>query len=162
MALNDLLDSFGKEMWAITSKPNSYLERKYGKEIADIWKDFEISDPYAMCFAFMSLLDKGSDLPWCYCAGVNLHACYAASLPWPRMKFHPYNDGIWYHCEPDQEGFSFGPDGSELPKKIRVFRLNRRSFLISAYAAASLQSIWYSGEKHINQPASRRWRLCLG
>ena len=120
VALNDLLDSFGKEMWAITSKPNSYLERKYGKEIAAIWKDFEISDPYAMCFAFMSLLDKGSDLPWCYCAGVNLHACYAASLPWPRMKFHPYNDGIWYHCKPDQEGFSFGPDGSELPKKIRI------------------------------------------
>ncbi len=124
VALNDLLDSFGKEMWALTSKPYAYIERKYGKEIADIWKDFEISDPYAMCFAFMSLLDKGSDLPWCYCAGVNLHACYAASLPWPRMKFNPYNDGIWYHYDSDKEGFSFGPGTNELPKKIRVPELD--------------------------------------
>lgn len=124
VALNDLLDSFGKEMWALTSKPYTYIERKYGKEIADIWKDFEISDPYAMCFAFMSLLDKGSDLPWCYCAGVNLHACYAASLPWPRMKFNPYNDGIWYHYDSEHEGFSFGPGSNELPKKIRVPELD--------------------------------------
>ena len=119
-ALNDLLDAFGKEMWALTSKPYAYIERKYGKEIADIWADFDAGDPYTMCFAFLSLLDKGSDLPWCYCVGVNLHACYAASLPWPRMKFNPYNDGIWYHQEADQEGFSYGPDKQPLPKKVRV------------------------------------------
>lgn len=119
-ALTDLLDAFGKEMWALTSKPYTYIENKYGKEIADIWADCDAGDPYTMCFAFMSLLDKGSDLPWCYCAGVNLHACYAASLPWPRMKFNPYNDGIWYHQEPDKEGFSYGPDYQPLPKKVRV------------------------------------------
>lgn len=118
--LSDMLDSFGKEMWAISSKPYAYMERKYGKEIADIWKDFEITEPYAMCFAFMSLLDKGSDLPWCYCAGVNLHASYASLLPWPRMKFNPYNDGIWYHYEENQEGFLVGPSEEALPKKIRI------------------------------------------
>lgn len=73
-----------------------------------------------MCFAFMSLLDKGSDLPWCYCAGVNLHASYASLLPWPRMKFNPYNDGIWYHYEENQEGFLVGPSEEALPKKIRI------------------------------------------
>lgn len=118
--LNDQLDAFGKEMWALTSKPYSYVEEKYGKEIADIWQGFEIGDPYAMCFAFMSLLDKGSDLPWCYCAGVNLHACYAAELPWPRTKFNHYNDGIWYHYDSDTEGILFGPDDTVLPKKIRI------------------------------------------
>ena len=97
--LNDKFDAFGKEMWALTSKPYSYIEGKYGKEIADIWQGFDIGDPYEMCFAFLSLLDKGSDLPWCYCMGVNLHACYAAELPWPRMKFNHYNDGIWYHSD---------------------------------------------------------------
>ena len=118
--LNDKFDAFGKEMWVLTSKPYSYLESKYGKEIADIWQGFDIGDPYAMCFAFMSLLDKGSDLPWCYCAGVNLHACYAAELPWPRMKFNHYNDGIWYHSDSSTEGFAFGPDETTFPKKIRI------------------------------------------
>ena len=118
--LNDKFDAFGKEMWALTSKPYSYIEGKYGKEIADIWQDFDVRDPYEMCFAFMSLLDKGSDLPWCYCVGVNLHACYAAELPWPRMKFNHYNDGIWYHSDSSTDGFAFGPDETTLPKKIRV------------------------------------------
>ena len=36
------------------------------------------------------------------------------------MKFNPYNDGIWYHQEPDKEAFSYGPDYQPLPKKVRV------------------------------------------
>lgn len=92
----------------------------FGREITDAWKGFVVSNPYELCFAFLHLLDTGSDLPWCYFAGVNLHTTYCASLPWPRMVHNDACDGVWKHYHPESGDIVLGPDPEKLSKKIRV------------------------------------------
>lgn len=93
---------------------------EFGEEIADIWKDFDTGDPYEMAFAFMYLLDTGSDLPWCYFPGTNIHTASAAKLPWTRVRFNPLNDGIFYHFDPQDGEIKYGPAEVYLPKRIKV------------------------------------------
>ena len=92
----------------------------FSHEIADIWRDFETGDPYEMAFAFMYLLDKGSDLPWCYFPGTNVHTSCAGKLPWTRIRFNPLNDGIFYHFDSDTGDIKYGPPEVQLPKRIKV------------------------------------------
>lgn len=96
------------------------MTQNFGKEIADIWKDIDVGDPYEMCFAFMYLVDSGSDLPWCYFGGVNLHTAYSALLPWPRNRYNVLADGIWNHFDEETGSIESGPEGGILSKKIRV------------------------------------------
>ena len=99
--------------------PEERMRQTFGAEIAEIWKDFDAGDPYEMCFALMYLVDSGSDLPWCYFAGVNFHTAYTALLPWPRTRFNILSDGIWQHY--DESGdIQNGPAETALPKKIRI------------------------------------------
>lgn len=58
------------------------FEEKYGTEIANIWKDFQIEDPYELCFGFLYLLDNGSDLPWLYTPALGVLNLCAIRLPW--------------------------------------------------------------------------------
>lgn len=58
------------------------LETEFGEDIAALWDGFSIRDPYRHCFAFLYLLDSGSDLPWLYFPGMCLFHWYAARLPW--------------------------------------------------------------------------------
>ena len=92
----------------------------FSNGIADIWKDFETGDPYEMAFAFMYLLDTGSDLPWCYFPGTNIHTSCAGKLPWTRIRFNPLNDGIFYHFDPDVGDIKYGPAEVQLPKRIKI------------------------------------------
>lgn len=70
--------------WLIASTYEETVDY-FGKDIVDIWADFCIEDPYEMCFAFLYLLDSGSDLPWLYFPGTNLMKWVAYSLPWARL-----------------------------------------------------------------------------
>lgn len=92
----------------------------FSEEIADIWKDFDTGDPYEMAFAFMYLLDNGSDLPWCYFPGANIHTCCAGKLPWTRVRHNSLNDGIFYHYDPESGDVKAGPADIQLPKRIKV------------------------------------------
>ena len=103
----------------LSQKKEEYLTEYFGEEIAEIWADFDAADPYEMCFAFLHLLDSGSDLPWCYFPGVNLHTSYAALLPWPRNRYRVLADGIWYHIDEESGSIEFGPDEIVMPKRIR-------------------------------------------
>lgn len=96
------------------------MTQTFGEEIAEIWKDIDVGDPYEMCFAFMYLVDSGSDLPWCYFGGVNLHTAYSALLPWPRNRYNVLADGIWNHFDEETGSIESGPEGGTLSKKIRV------------------------------------------
>ena len=92
----------------------------FSEEIADIWKDFDTGDPYEMAFAFMYLLDNGSDLPWCYFPGTNIHTCCAGKLPWTRVRHNSLNDGIFNHYDPESGDIKAGPADIQLPKRIKV------------------------------------------
>ena len=64
------------ELWSDSScfliKPREWIAEQYGEKIADIWAGIEVEDPYALCFAFLYLVDQGSDYPWVYYPGVTL------------------------------------------------------------------------------------------
>lgn len=117
------LDSKLELLWhqcgMLSQKKSEYLIENFGEEIAEIWKDMDVGDPYEMCFAFLHLLDSGSDLLWCYFPGINLHTSYAARLPWPRNRYHFLADGIWNHFDKESGSIEFGPDDTVLPKRIR-------------------------------------------
>ena len=55
---------------------------KADDELFGGFKGLGIQDPYALCFAFLLMLDEGSDLVWAYnlCYDVLAYACQA--LPW--------------------------------------------------------------------------------
>lgn len=76
------------------------IEKELRPEIAGIWRDFEVDDPYEFCFAHLYLLDSGSDLPWLYYPGVSLFARAACSLPWAHCDYDDECDGIWSHWDP--------------------------------------------------------------
>ena len=94
-------------------------KKQFGTEIADIWKDFDSGDPYEMAFAFLYLLDSGSDLSWCYFPGVNLYLASAAKLPRTRLRFNPLNDGIYYHYDPMEGEIKYGPSTGASAEGIR-------------------------------------------
>lgn len=58
------------------------FESKYGKDIADLWRDFSIEDPFALSFGFLYLLDNGSELPWVYAPALRIISLCGFSLPW--------------------------------------------------------------------------------
>ena len=100
--------------------PYEQVCKVFGEEIAEIWKDFDTGDPYEMAFAFLYLLDSGSDLPWCYFPGTNIHTACAGKLPWSRIRFNPWNDGIYYHFDKNAAAIKFGPADPSVPKRIKV------------------------------------------
>lgn len=123
-------------LWCDTScflfKPREWIAEQYGEEIADIWKDFEIEDPYALCFAFLYLVDQGSDYPWVYYPGVTLFSMTMDTLPWCRTAYKGDPEGVWDHFDPETMELVPGPLQAELPKRIKVPELenwNRMQYL---------------------------------
>lgn len=117
---NSHFNSFTREVSEFTVTPTESIAKQYGEEIAQIWVGFEIEDPYSMCMAFLSLLDRGSDLPWCYFPSVTLQSCYISMLPWTRTRYIPSCDDIWEHYDADAGAIVPGPSNRSLSKKIRV------------------------------------------
>lgn len=91
-----------------------------GKEIADIWADFTIEDPYEICFGFLLLLDSDSDLPWLYFPGVHLMAWTAAHLPWARFEYEDEVDPIWERWDPYTEQYVTPKEIRSIPKRIKA------------------------------------------
>lgn len=119
-AFNARFNSFTREIGEFSIISSEAIANQYGEQIAKIWEDFEMDDPYAMCMAFLSLLDRGSDLPWCYFPSVILQSCYVSMLPWTRTRFIPSCDDIWEHYDAEAGSIVPGPSNLPLPKKIKV------------------------------------------
>lgn len=124
------------ELWGDAScflfKPREWIAEQYGESIADIWEGFEIEDPYALCFAFLYLVDSGSDYPWLYNPGVTLFSMTMDTLPWTRTAYKGDAEGVWDHFDLDTMDFVPGPVQTELPKRIKVPELenwNRMQYL---------------------------------
>ena len=117
---NARFEAFTREVGEFSLLPYDNLAARFGREIADCWAGFEITDPYSMCAAFLLLLDEGSDLPWCYFPGVHLQSCYVSMLPWTRTKHIGTCDDIWEHYDAQTASVIPGPTADPLPKKIKV------------------------------------------
>ena len=137
--LDERWDAVGdriSELWSDTAcflfKPREWIAEQYGEEIADIWAGIEIEDPYALCFAFMYLVDQGSDYPWVYYPGVTLFSMTMDTLPWCRTAYKGDPEGVWDHFDPDTMEVIPGPEKAEIPKRIKVPELenwNRLQYL---------------------------------
>lgn len=116
-ALEDELSDFWFVMRPLYEMSYADVADRQGTEVADIWADFHIDDPYELSFGFLYLLDNGSDLPWLYYPGANLFAWIAASLPWAHMDFN-MDSGLWGELTEILD--MAGPEGVVLPKKVKV------------------------------------------
>lgn len=88
-----------------------------GKEATDIWSDFTIENPYALCFGFLYLLDNGSNLPWLYFPGINLFAWIASYLPWNGFGYDEEDDPYWEYW--------FDIDPQDVPEKQPIHSVSR-------------------------------------
>ena len=116
---SELLEDKVSDLWFFlrTQNGRTYEEsvNTYGKEMADIWKDFAIEDPYKLSFGYLYLLDSGSDLPWLYFPGVNLFLWIAGSFPWARWKYEFEDDPVWSQGAGDAANTA----QTALPKRIK-------------------------------------------
>ena len=68
-------------------------EQDFTPEVAAVWEDFFVSDPFAVCFAFFYMLDTGSDLPWIYSVSGYLMDICGCELPWFCPEQTQISDG---------------------------------------------------------------------
>ena len=101
-------------------KPESWFTERFGEEITEIWRGFEMEDPYEICFAYLYLLDSGSDIPWLYLPSNSVLSMAMDALPWVQTAFRDDIPGIWYHVDPQSGGICHGPAQVALPKRIKV------------------------------------------
>lgn len=116
---NARFNSFTREVGEFALTPFDIIAKQYGTQIAEIWDGFEIDEPYSMCMAFLSLLDQGSDFPWCYFPNVILQSLYVSMLPWTRTRYIPSCDDIWEHYDSETGAIVPGPTDQPYPRRSR-------------------------------------------
>lgn len=92
----------------------------YGEEVAEIWKDFTIEDPYSVLFGFLFLVDQNDDLPWLYQGSVALVSLVSNTLPWRYGDYEGEKEGIWDHYDDTVKDYVWGYQKVQLPKRIKV------------------------------------------
>lgn len=88
---------FRSMLGSICVTPPDVLAHWYGPEVAEIWADFEIQDPYALSFAFLYLLETGNDMPWVYSVSLPLMEMCASVLPWGNEQLNDDGDSRLDH-----------------------------------------------------------------
>ena len=129
-ALEQELEQLNKEIGTFVfhshrfgTMPYERLKRDFGEEIADVISEFELSDPYEMCFALLYLMDSGSDLPWLYYPGIVLSEYAGAMLPWFGEEYDETDDPHWeeyYGTEPP----AGGPAAKNAPERADWYRMD--------------------------------------
>ena len=72
-------------------------EARFNKAVASAMKPLEITDPFAVCFALVYLIEDHSDLPWVYAAGVGMMKEVAMHLPWKHQQHEDRGGAInWF------------------------------------------------------------------
>lgn len=105
---------------AISHQRKRVFAENYGEEIAEIWDGFEVESPYAICFAFLYLLDSGSEIPWLYLPSGSVLSMAMDALPWTRTCYREDIEEIWNHFDEDCGEVHPGSRSVELPKRIKV------------------------------------------
>ena len=96
---------------SICVTPPEVLAHSMGPDVAEIWADFEIPDPYILCFAFLYLLEIGDDMPWVYSVSLPLMEMCASVLPWGNEQLNKDDDARLDHYLEDTElAEAPGPD----------------------------------------------------
>lgn len=114
------LHRFTDTIGDFNTMPYSSMVHAYGEEVAQIWKDFTIEDPYSIIFGFLFLLDQGYDLPWLYQGSVALVSLASNTLPWRYGDYEGEKEGIWDHYDDTVQDYVWGYKKANLPKRIKL------------------------------------------
>ena len=114
------LHRFTDTIGDINTMPYSSVVDAYGEEVAEIWKDFTIEDPYSILFGFLFLVDQNYDLPWLYQGSVALVTLASNTLPWRYGDYEGEKEGIWDHFDDTVQDFVWGYKKAQLPKRIKA------------------------------------------
>ena len=93
----------------------------FGEIAVSPMEPLRISDPYALCFALLYLIEADDDLPWLYGAGCGLMSEAAEALPWGVTEFDEFEDEVWIGQIPRT-------CNTRLPKSISIPDLYERSY----------------------------------
>lgn len=96
-AMRQEIVDFRSMLGSICVTPPDVLAHWYGPEVAEVWADFEILDPYALSFAFLYLLETGDDMPWVYSVSLPLMEMCASVLPWGNEQLNDDGDSRLDH-----------------------------------------------------------------
>ena len=94
---------FRDMLGSICVTPPEVLAHRVGPDVAEIWEDFEIPDPYTLCFAFLYLLEICDDMPWVYSVSLPLMEMCASVLPWGNEQLNDDGDSKLDHYLEDTE-----------------------------------------------------------
>lgn len=75
--------------------------KRYPPEIRQIMEGLTVDDPYETCFAFLCMVEAGSDLPWLYSPALAVLMAAVAKLPWYMAA--PGIPGLYEICYGDGE-----------------------------------------------------------
>lgn len=118
--IEELLTSLQSMIRFLHTASFQRMEDELGEEIASVWNDFRIDNPYEILFAHLHLLDIGSDLPWVYAPGTSIFALAANSLPWSHCDYDDECDGIWNHYDEEVQDVVCGSADTVIPKKAKI------------------------------------------
>lgn len=82
--LYGLLCRYTRDIGRIHLIPAEERRKVFGEDVAYIWENIQVTDPYGLAFAFLYLLDNDSDLPWTYHVTGKLMGFCGCQLPWIR------------------------------------------------------------------------------
>lgn len=84
-----------------------------GDDFAEAFCNFDIDDPYEICFAILYLLDQDDDYAWVYSFMTAVVCRAAAMLPWGLELYSEMDDGIWFQDNEWIEPKPFDPEWYE-------------------------------------------------
>lgn len=105
---NDEVYSFVRRFVAEYVRYGGNIKKRTSEELGltlDPGTPIYIEDPYALCFAFLYLIEANDDLPWLYGVGHGLMSHVGLTLPWAHAKYDCFKDHIWpMNCDdiPDE------------------------------------------------------------
>lgn len=95
-----------------------------GESAAKRFLDFEVDDPYEICFAYLCLIEEGSDIPWAYNGALAVLMAALRKLPWNATALEIEEElsayGEMEEGQPDQDEAEHGSETSEQVEEIPV------------------------------------------
>ena len=104
--LNDLYEEESNFLyWGADAKTLSFRKmcERMSERTAKKLFDFNVDDPYEICFAFFYLIEIGDNLPWMYNPSIAVLCAASSKLPWQYGEYDEFEDYAW-HPEFDEYG----------------------------------------------------------
>ena len=77
-------------------------EMDYSAVDPSVLDPLPFTDPYAMCFALLYLIEQENDIPWLYGSCIGMMHEVADSLPWALYEYDELEDKYWFKNAEDE------------------------------------------------------------